>query len=56
MPGHVKLGKTGEADPDPLPYLGPILQSSVSAERFSDKFSSSNFGQMTAHIKAYRKQ
>ena len=21
MPGHVKLGKAGEADPDPLPYL-----------------------------------
>jgi hypothetical protein len=21
MPGHVKLGATGEADPDPLPYL-----------------------------------
>ena len=21
MPGHVKLGKPGEADPDPLPYL-----------------------------------
>ena len=21
MPGHVKLGKAGEPDPDPLPYL-----------------------------------
>ena len=21
MPGHVKAGKPGEADPDPLPYL-----------------------------------
>ena len=21
MPGHVKLGKTGEPDPDPSPYL-----------------------------------
>jgi hypothetical protein len=21
MPGHVKLGKTGEPDPDPAPYL-----------------------------------
>ena len=21
MPGHVKLGKAGEADPDPAPYL-----------------------------------
>ena len=21
MPGHVKLGATGEPDPDPLPYL-----------------------------------
>ena len=21
MPGHVKLGKKGEADPDPMPYL-----------------------------------
>ena len=21
MPGHVKLGKPGEADPDPMPYL-----------------------------------
>ena len=21
MPGHVKLGKTGEPDPDPTPYL-----------------------------------
>lgn len=21
MPGHVKLGKSGEPDPDPLPYL-----------------------------------
>ena len=21
MPGHVKLGKAGEADPDPMPYL-----------------------------------
>jgi hypothetical protein len=21
MPGHVKLGKPGEPDPDPLPYL-----------------------------------
>ena len=21
MPGHVKLGKAGEPDPDPMPYL-----------------------------------
>ena len=21
MPGHIKLGKVGEPDPDPLPYL-----------------------------------
>ena len=21
MPGHVKLGKSGEPDPDPMPYL-----------------------------------
>ena len=21
MPGHIKLGKTGEPDPDPMPYL-----------------------------------
>ena len=21
MPGHIKLGKSGEPDPDPLPYL-----------------------------------
>ena len=21
MPGHVKLGKSGEPDPDPIPYL-----------------------------------
>jgi hypothetical protein len=21
MPGHIKLGKAGEPDPDPLPYL-----------------------------------
>ena len=21
MPGHVKLGKSGEPDPDPTPYL-----------------------------------
>ena len=21
MPGHIKLGKAGEPDPDPMPYL-----------------------------------
>ena len=26
MPGHVKLGKAGEADPDPLPYLVVTLE------------------------------
>lgn len=26
MPGHVKLGKAGEADPDPLPYLAVPLE------------------------------
>ena len=26
MPGHVKLGKAGEADPDPMPYLAVPLE------------------------------
>jgi len=26
MPGHVKLGKSGEPDPDPLPYLVVSLE------------------------------
>ena len=26
MPGHVKLGKAGEPDPDPLPYLVVTLE------------------------------
>ena len=26
MPGHVKLGKPGEADPDPAPYLVVTLE------------------------------
>ena len=26
MPGHVKLRKAGEADPDPLPYLVVTLE------------------------------
>ena len=26
MPGHVKAGKPGEADPDPLPYLVVSLE------------------------------
>jgi hypothetical protein len=26
MPGHVKLGKAGEPDPDPLPYLVVSLE------------------------------
>jgi hypothetical protein len=26
MPGHVKLGKSGEPDPDPCPYLVVTLE------------------------------
>ena len=26
MPGHIKLGKAGEPDPDPLPYLVVTLE------------------------------
>jgi hypothetical protein len=39
-----------------LYYQGPILQSLVSAENFSDKFKSSNFGPISTqkqHIKIY---
>ena len=26
MPGHIKLGKSGEPDPDPMPYLVVSLE------------------------------
>ena len=36
MPGHVKLGKTGEPDPDPSPYL--IISNEMKREAMSKPY------------------
>ena len=38
MPGHVKLGKTGEPDPDPTPYL--VVSMDMKREAMSKPYDS----------------